>query len=65
MSLGRRSCLGEVLAREELFLILTGLVQRFIILPPEGQNTVDDKPVEPVALVLSSSEFHIRLIARD
>ncbi|CAG2253589.1 unnamed protein product [Mytilus edulis] len=37
-SLGRRVCLGESLARLELFLYLTALVQRFQFLPPEGDN---------------------------
>jgi cytochrome P450 family 2 subfamily U polypeptide 1 len=63
-SLGKRSCLGEILARAELFHILTGLVQRFIIRPPEGQSTVDEKPIEPVSLIMAPSPFNIRLIAR-
>ncbi|CAC5395592.1 unnamed protein product [Mytilus coruscus] len=37
-SLGRRVCLGESLARIELFLYLTALVQRFQFLPPAGDN---------------------------
>jgi hypothetical protein len=31
-------CLGESLARMELFLYLTSLVQRFEFLPPEGED---------------------------
>ncbi|XP_033761725.1 cytochrome P450 2J6-like [Pecten maximus] len=34
-SLGRRVCLGESLARLELFLILTSLVQRFDLVPED------------------------------
>ncbi|XP_076471536.1 cytochrome P450 2U1-like isoform X2 [Babylonia areolata] len=34
-SLGRRVCLGESLARMELFLYLTSMVQHFRFLPPE------------------------------
>jgi cytochrome P450 len=64
-SLGRRSCLGEIMARAELFLFLTGLVQRFIIRPPEGQDIVEDKQIEPVMLILASAPFNIRMIARD
>lgn len=38
-SLGRRVCLGESLARMELFLYMTALIQRFEFQPP-----VDEKP---------------------
>lgn len=34
-SLGRRMCLGESLARMELFLFLSAMVQRFQFLPPD------------------------------
>ena len=37
-TLGRRVCLGEALARMELFLYLTALIQRFEFLPPEGEE---------------------------
>ena len=30
-------CLGEVLAKQELFLFFTGIIQKFKIEPPEGQ----------------------------
>ncbi|XP_046583890.1 cytochrome P450 2C15-like [Haliotis rubra] len=35
-SLGRRACLGQPLARMELFLILTSLIQKFKFVPPSG-----------------------------
>jgi len=42
---GRRVCLGESLARIELFLYLTTLVQRFEFLPPEGEGP---PPIEAI-----------------
>ncbi|XP_071154085.1 cytochrome P450 2J6-like [Mytilus edulis] len=37
-SVGRRACMGESLARMELFLYLTALVQRFKFLPACGED---------------------------
>ncbi|XP_046567705.1 cytochrome P450 2D26-like [Haliotis rubra] len=36
-SLGRRVCLGEAMARMELFLFLTTMIQRFKFIPVDGQ----------------------------
>ena len=37
-SIGRRQCLGETLAKAELFLFFTGILQQFVIRPEvEGQ----------------------------
>lgn len=33
---GRRVCVGESLARSELFLLFAGLLQRYRLLPPPG-----------------------------
>ncbi|XP_019734813.1 cytochrome P450 2K1-like [Hippocampus comes] len=46
-SAGRRMCLGEGLARMELFLFFTSLLQRFRFTPPPGisEDELDLKPV--------------------
>ncbi|XP_036946046.1 cytochrome P450 2K1-like isoform X2 [Acanthopagrus latus] len=46
-SAGRRVCLGEGLARMELFIFFTSLLQRFRFTPPPGV-TVDDLDLTPV-----------------
>ncbi|XP_032537401.1 cytochrome P450 2K6-like [Chiroxiphia lanceolata] len=40
-SAGRRICAGETLAKMELFLFFTSLLQRFNFLPPPGVSTSD------------------------
>ncbi|XP_043945761.1 cytochrome P450 2K1-like [Protopterus annectens] len=46
-SAGRRVCLGETLAKMELFLFFTVLLQRFTLLPPPG-ITEKDLDLEPI-----------------
>ncbi|KAG7242878.1 hypothetical protein INR49_018133, partial [Caranx melampygus] len=46
-SAGRRACLGESLARMEIFLFFTSLLQRFRFTPPPGV-TEDDLDLTPV-----------------
>lgn len=43
---GRRVCIGEALARSELFLLFAGLLQRYRLLPPPGLSpaTLDTTP---------------------
>uniref|UniRef100_A0A8C6KQW5 Cytochrome P450, family 2, subfamily W, polypeptide 1 n=1 Tax=Nothobranchius furzeri TaxID=105023 RepID=A0A8C6KQW5_NOTFU len=46
-SAGRRACLGESLARMEIFLFLTSLLQHFRFTPSPGVS-VDDLDLEPL-----------------
>jgi cytochrome P450 len=62
-SLGRRSCLGEILARQEVFLFLTGWMQRFNVQLGADGLKINEKPV--VSTTVSPLPFKIRMIPRD
>jgi len=60
---GKRSCLGEQLGRQELFLFLVSLLQNFDFRPPEGQDSIE---VEEVwAEAVSPSDYVVRMIPRE
>ncbi|XP_042684231.1 cytochrome P450 2K4-like [Centrocercus urophasianus] len=40
-SIGRRSCVGEGLAKMELFLFFAGLLRKFVFQPPPGVNKAE------------------------
>ncbi len=42
---GRRTCIGEQLARQELFLFFTNMLHNFAITLPEGQPKPSLEPV--------------------
>jgi len=60
---GKRSCLGEQLARQEIFLFLVSLLQNFYFKPPEGQDSIDVKETWPT--VNMPTDFEVRMIARE
>jgi cytochrome P450 len=62
-SLGKRSCLGEQLARQEIFLFVAGLLQHFEIYPPEGKDHIDD--TWTFNFLVPPPEFKVRLISRQ
>ncbi|XP_029328332.1 cytochrome P450 2C70 isoform X2 [Mus caroli] len=45
-SAGRRACIGEGLARMEMFLILTNILQHFTLKPLVKPEDIDTKPVQ-------------------
>lgn len=63
-SAGRRACLGESLARMELFLFFTSLLQRFRFTPPPGVSE-DDLDLTPVVgFTLNPSPHKLCAISR-
>nr|XP_060629591.1 cytochrome P450 2J2-like isoform X1 [Anolis sagrei ordinatus] len=60
-SAGKRACLGERLARMELFLFFTALVQKFSFQAPKGVKLSLDFKMN---ITLSPNEYHICAISR-
>ncbi|KAL0993448.1 hypothetical protein UPYG_G00108030 [Umbra pygmaea] len=64
-SAGRRVCLGEGLARMELFLFFTSLLQHFRFSPPPGV-TEDDLDLTPaVGFILNPLPHQLCAVSRD
>ncbi|XP_008107574.1 cytochrome P450 2J2 isoform X2 [Anolis carolinensis] len=60
-SAGKRACLGERLARMELFLFFTALIQKFSFQAPKGvELSLDFK----MSLTLSPNQYHICAVSR-
>ncbi|KAL7638666.1 UNVERIFIED_CONTAM: hypothetical protein RMT77_011238 [Armadillidium vulgare] len=62
--LGRRQCLGESLAKMELFLIIGAILQNFQILEPDGQN-VSLQPVDITNILNMAPKFEVILKNRN
>ncbi|XP_060245195.1 cytochrome P450 2C70-like isoform X1 [Meriones unguiculatus] len=54
-SAGRRACIGEGLARMEMFLILTNILQHFTLKPLVNPEDIDTTPVQTGLLSLPPS----------
>jgi len=61
--MGRRQCPGESLAKMELFLIIANLVQKFQLLPLQGEEEVDMSYA--CGLILYPKRQHCRVVWRD
>ncbi|XP_035510986.1 cytochrome P450 2K1-like [Morone saxatilis] len=65
ISAGRRVCLGESLAKMELFLFFTSLLQHFRFIPPPGV-TEDELDLSPtVGFTLSPSPHELCAVSRQ
>ena len=60
---GRRSCLGQLLAQQEIYLFLAALIQNFVIKPPEGADEVVYE--ENVGLTVTPVHYTVRLLPRS
>ena len=61
-STGKRSCLGETLAKTELYLFFTGLVQHYKFLPEnEGVYPTEESTF---GITLLPKPFRVRLLDR-
>lgn len=59
---GKRQCIGETLARHEVFVFYTSIMQHFDILPPEG---VDLTHIEVIrGLNVEPKDAQLRFIPR-
>ncbi|XP_029433076.1 cytochrome P450 2K1 [Rhinatrema bivittatum] len=61
---GRRICVGESLAKMELFLFFTGLLQRFTFQPPSGVTESDLDLTADVGFLLSPMPHSVCAVAR-
>uniref|UniRef100_A0A3B5M1C8 Cytochrome P450, family 2, subfamily Y, polypeptide 3 n=1 Tax=Xiphophorus couchianus TaxID=32473 RepID=A0A3B5M1C8_9TELE len=64
-SAGRRACIGESLARMEVFLFFTSLLQRFRFMPPPGVSENDLDLTPAVGFTIPPSPHELCAISRQ
>ncbi|XP_078520317.1 cytochrome P450 2K1-like [Lissotriton helveticus] len=64
-SIGRRACVGESLAKMELFLFFAGLLQKFTFRPPPGVTEAELDLTEEVSLTLSPKPHRVCAVPRE
>uniref|UniRef100_A0A3B5LWW8 Uncharacterized protein n=1 Tax=Xiphophorus couchianus TaxID=32473 RepID=A0A3B5LWW8_9TELE len=64
-SAGRRVCLGESLARMEIFLFFTSLLQHFRFIPPPGVSEDDLDLTPAVGFTIPPSPHELCAISRQ
>ncbi|XP_023204711.1 cytochrome P450 2K1-like [Xiphophorus maculatus] len=64
-SAGRRACIGESLARMEVFLFFTSLLQRFRFIPPPGVSENDLDLTPAVGFTIPPSPHELCAISRQ
>ena len=58
--LGKRQCLGEALAKQELFLFFVGLMQRFTFLPHPA-HTLPNEPLQSCTSIHSPFRYELKI----
>ena len=56
---GRRNCMGELLARNQVFLFIVNLVQKIKFLPPKNNPTPNSEDFHS-DLTNSPTDFYVR-----
>ncbi|MEQ2246469.1 Cytochrome P450 2K6 [Ilyodon furcidens] len=64
-SAGRRVCLGESLAKMELFLFFTSLIQRFQFTPPPGVSEDELDLTPAVGFTVPPSPHELCAVSRQ
>nr|XP_002735624.2 PREDICTED: cytochrome P450 2U1-like [Saccoglossus kowalevskii] len=64
-SLGKRICLGEQLAKVELFLLVTNLLQRFTFSHPRDQPEPDVRMQGVMGMTWSTVPFKVKISSRS